>query len=100
MNSIFHDFIETFMQVYIDDCCTPKFALSFFKAFLTRFLEVQACTSTLGFSGTKIKRKLSKREKTDKNIILTKIVKIQVFFVSAPSIGLLAYFDTSLACIL
>ena len=63
-------------------CCTPKFALSFFKVSLTMILKVQAWTNALGFSSTKVKRKLSKREKIDKNIILTKLEKYKCSSIS------------------
>ena len=85
----------TYPILNITVCCTPKFALSILKASLTMILKIQACTSTLGFSSTRIKRKLSKREKTNQNDILTNLEENRSPSIQPPSIRLCTSFDFS-----
>ena len=55
-------------------CCTPKLALSFLKAFLTRILKkIQAYASTIGFFSIKLKGKLLKKSKQIKYNCFDKI---------------------------
>ena len=55
-------------------CCTPKFALSFLKAFLTKDSQkIQAYTSTIGFFQHQAKEETVKNGKADKNILFDKI---------------------------
>ena len=56
-------------------CCTPKFSLLFLKAFPKMIIKIQACTSTIGFFSIKLKRKLLKKGKIDKNNIFDKLEK-------------------------